>query len=87
MVREALSKKEHKEELGAGTSDSPDHSDEDELSFDARMRQQILRRRQELGDKPAKKESRNGEQIFLKHLICHRLLSTEASFELLNGQG
>ncbi|KAL1552329.1 cytochrome P450 monooxygenase 57, variant 2 [Salvia divinorum] len=59
MVREALAKKQHKEELGAGTSDSPDHSDEDELSFDVRMRQQILRRRQEIGDKPTKKDLRN----------------------------
>ncbi|KAL1552328.1 cytochrome P450 monooxygenase 57 [Salvia divinorum] len=62
MVREALAKKQHKEELGAGTSDSPDHSDEDELSFDVRMRQQILRRRQEIGDKPTKKDLRNAER-------------------------
>ncbi|KAI3468099.1 hypothetical protein Pfo_024762 [Paulownia fortunei] len=57
IVREALSsKKEHQKELGAGFSESLDHSDEDEASFDARMRQQILRRRKELGDLPNKKE-------------------------------
>lgn len=61
MVREALAKKPHKEDFGTGTSDSPDHSDDDELSFDARMRQQILRKRQEIGDKPTKKDLRNGE--------------------------
>ncbi|XP_057779962.1 peptidyl-prolyl cis-trans isomerase CYP57-like [Salvia miltiorrhiza] len=67
IVREALSKKEPKEELGAGTSDSPDHSDEDESSFDTRMRQQILRRRQELGDKPTKKDLRNERKASQKH--------------------
>ncbi|KAH6828482.1 Cyclophilin-like peptidyl-prolyl cis-trans isomerase family protein [Perilla frutescens var. hirtella] len=59
MVREALSKKEHKEELGRGHSDSPDHSDDDEVSFDARMRQQILRRKQELVGLPTKKDLHN----------------------------
>lgn len=62
MVREALSKKEHKEEFGAENSDSPNHSDEDEALFDIRMRQQILKRRQDLGDLPTKKDSRSGEQ-------------------------
>lgn len=63
MVREALSsKKEHQKELGAGFSESFDYSDDDEASFDARMRQQILRRRQELGDLPTKKELPDGEQ-------------------------
>ncbi|KAL7159172.1 hypothetical protein ABFS83_01G010500 [Erythranthe nasuta] len=57
MVREALSsKKEHREELGGGLSESPDNSDEDDGNFDARMRQQILKRRKELGDLPNKKE-------------------------------
>ncbi|XP_031283765.1 peptidyl-prolyl cis-trans isomerase CYP57 [Pistacia vera] len=53
-VREALSSK--KEEPGklmeAESFNSPDNSDEDESNFDARMRGQILRRRQELGDAP-----------------------------------
>ncbi|KAK6140733.1 hypothetical protein DH2020_025531 [Rehmannia glutinosa] len=57
LVREALSsKKEQRKEFGAGFSESLDNSDEDEASFDARMRQQILRRRKELGDLPTKKE-------------------------------
>lgn len=59
MVREALSKKEHKEEFGAENSDSPNNSDEDEALFDIRMRQQILKRRQDLGDLPTKKDSRS----------------------------
>lgn len=65
MVREALSKKEPKKEFGAGSLDSPDHSDEDDTNFDARMRQQILKRRQELGDVSTKKDSRKGEQKFV----------------------
>lgn len=57
MVREALSsKRENKEELVAGFSESLDNSDEDEASFDTRMRQQILRRRKDLGDLPTKKD-------------------------------
>ncbi|CAA0838049.1 Peptidyl-prolyl cis-trans isomerase CYP57 [Striga hermonthica] len=61
IVREALSsKKDQQKELGPGFSGSID-SDEDESSFDARMRQQILRRRKELGDLPAKKELHQGE--------------------------
>ncbi|KAL8537458.1 hypothetical protein ACS0TY_012548 [Phlomoides rotata] len=60
MVREALtSKKEHQKELRDRPTESLDHSDEDEASFDARMRQQILRRRQELGDVATKKELRD----------------------------
>lgn len=62
MVREALSKKEPKEGFGAGIPDSPDRSDEDDTNFDARMRQQIIRRRQELGDVSTKKDLRKGEQ-------------------------
>ncbi|KAK6162006.1 hypothetical protein DH2020_001847 [Rehmannia glutinosa] len=57
LVREALSsKKEQRKEFRAGFSESLDNSDEDEAGFDARMRQQILRRRKELGDLPTKKE-------------------------------
>lgn len=67
-VREALSsKREHRKELEAGLSESLNHSDEDEASFDARMRQQILRRRKELGDLPTKKELPGGESIPLLH--------------------
>ncbi|KAL6523982.1 hypothetical protein OROMI_031077 [Orobanche minor] len=58
-VREALStKKDQQKELGPEFSESVD-SDEDEASFDVRMRQQILRRRMELGDLPIKKELPN----------------------------
>lgn len=62
IVREALSsKREQQKEFGAGFSESLEHSDEDEGSFDARMRQQILRRRKELGDLRTKKELPDGE--------------------------
>ncbi|XP_044464825.1 peptidyl-prolyl cis-trans isomerase CYP57 [Mangifera indica] len=59
-VREALSsKKEEPQKLGEVESfNSPDNSDEDEANFDARMRRQILRRRQELGDFPAPTEQK-----------------------------
>ncbi|KAL6556687.1 hypothetical protein OROGR_005975 [Orobanche gracilis] len=58
-VREALStKKDQQKELGPKIFESV-HSDEDEASFDVRMRQQILRRRMELGDLPIKKELPN----------------------------
>ncbi|OMO86498.1 hypothetical protein COLO4_21097 [Corchorus olitorius] len=60
-VREALSSKKEgtqkdKEEL----SDSLHHSDDDDASFDARMRRQILDRRKELGDEPRKQKMQNG---------------------------
>ncbi|KAL0330680.1 UNVERIFIED_CONTAM: Peptidyl-prolyl cis-trans isomerase CYP57 [Sesamum angustifolium] len=66
IVREALSsKREQQKELGDTYSESLEYSDEDEASFDARMRQQILRRRQELGDLPTKKELPHGLQFNL----------------------
>ncbi|EPS58643.1 hypothetical protein M569_16170 [Genlisea aurea] len=58
IVREALSsKKDHAKEPGAGFPESLDFSDEDESTFDARMRQQILKRRKDLGDFPSKDKS------------------------------
>ncbi|KAF3635696.1 Peptidyl-prolyl cis-trans isomerase CWC27 -like protein, partial [Capsicum annuum] len=63
-IREALgSKKEaSRKESEAGFQEFPDNSDEDEADFDARMRQQILKRRKELGDPPSKQKllSENG---------------------------
>ncbi|KAK4491017.1 hypothetical protein RD792_001738 [Penstemon davidsonii] len=59
-VREVLnSKREHLKQSEAGSSESLDHSDDDEATFDARMRQQILRRRKDLGDLPTKPELPN----------------------------
>ncbi|XP_009622702.1 peptidyl-prolyl cis-trans isomerase CYP57 isoform X2 [Nicotiana tomentosiformis] len=57
-IREALgSKKEaSSKESEAGFHESLDNSDEDEAGFDARMRQQILKRRKELGDPPPKQK-------------------------------
>ncbi|KAF6157240.1 hypothetical protein GIB67_041701 [Kingdonia uniflora] len=56
-VRDALSskKEESRKQSEFGIS-SHEHSDEDEASFDARMRRQILNKRKELGDLPARQD-------------------------------
>jgi peptidyl-prolyl cis-trans isomerase SDCCAG10 len=61
-VREALSskKEESQKESESGFYNLFDYSDDDEANFDARMRQQILRRRKELGDIPSKPKLHNG---------------------------
>lgn len=66
-IREALgSKKEAScKESEAGFQESLDNSDEDEADFDARMRQQILKRRKELGDPPPKQKLLSGKNIYL----------------------
>ncbi|GAB2285971.1 cytochrome P450 monooxygenase 57 [Dionaea muscipula] len=62
-VREALSSKKHRsQELAAELPNFVSYSDDDdddEMSFDVRMRQQILRKRTELGDLPTKQKSQN----------------------------
>lgn len=58
-VREALSSKREvfpKESVTA----EPLYNSDDEASFDARMRLQILSKRKELGDLPTKQKFRNG---------------------------
>lgn len=57
-VRETLNSRnqESRKDSLAGISDSIDYSDDDEANFDARMRQQILVKRKELGDLPTKKK-------------------------------
>lgn len=57
-VREALSskKEEPNKDSEAEFSNFLDQSDDDEASFDARMRQQILRRRKDLGDVPPRQK-------------------------------
>lgn len=58
-VRGALSSK--KEELPKESdADSAGDSDGDEANFDARMRQQILRKKKELGDMPSKQKVHKG---------------------------
>ncbi|CAM8943405.1 unnamed protein product [Rhodiola kirilowii] len=59
-VREALGSK--KEETKEHLTMTVDHSDgdDDEAYFDARMRNQILMKRKEMGDAPAKKKSSQG---------------------------
>jgi peptidyl-prolyl cis-trans isomerase SDCCAG10 len=66
-VREALSskKEESQKESESGFYNLFDYSDDDEANFDARMRQQILRRRKELGDIPSKPKLHNGNLIIL----------------------
>lgn len=62
-VRGALSSKregEPKKDAEAELSDSLDHSDDDEASFDAQMRRQLLNKRKELGDLTSKKKMQNG---------------------------
>lgn len=62
-VREALgSKKEELQRDADAISEALDDSDNDEGSFDARMRQQILSKRKELGDLPTRK-LRKGQLI------------------------
>ncbi|KAF8388783.1 hypothetical protein HHK36_025463 [Tetracentron sinense] len=64
-VREALSskKEEFQKESEVDLSSSHDLSDDDEANFDARMRQQILRKRKELGDVPTRQKLANGTVI------------------------
>ncbi|PIA42958.1 hypothetical protein AQUCO_02000422v1 [Aquilegia coerulea] len=58
-VRETLSSKKEQslKKSGLNLSSSHDHSDEDESQFDARMRRQILNKRQELSDHPTVRTS------------------------------
>ncbi|KAI4377525.1 hypothetical protein MLD38_015132 [Melastoma candidum] len=66
-VRDALSSKKHASvrESGAGffssSRESGDDNDEDEASFDARMRRQILKKREEMGDLSSKPKSSDGK--------------------------
>ncbi|KAK9073869.1 hypothetical protein SSX86_006463 [Deinandra increscens subsp. villosa] len=58
-VRDALSSR--KEELPRESdADSADENDDDEANFDARMRQQILKKKKELGDMPSKQKKHKG---------------------------
>lgn len=64
-VREALSskKEESHKDAEAEFSNSFNYSDDDddEANFDSRMRQQILKKRKELGVLPPKPKLRNGK--------------------------
>ncbi|KAI7988081.1 Peptidyl-prolyl cis-trans isomerase CYP57 [Camellia lanceoleosa] len=66
-VRETLgSKREELKESEAEFPESLDYSD-DEASFDARMRLQILKRRKELGDLPTKEKLHNESSSVKEH--------------------
>ncbi|KAK4274557.1 hypothetical protein QN277_017759 [Acacia crassicarpa] len=60
-VRDALSSKKEESQKKSEDNDANlgDSDDDDEADFDARMRSQILKRRQELGDLPLKPKLRN----------------------------
>ncbi|XP_034683697.1 peptidyl-prolyl cis-trans isomerase CYP57 [Vitis riparia] len=68
-VREALSakKEESWKESESEFSNFLDHSDDDEANFDARMRQQILRKRKELDDLPTKQKLNKGNSNLKDH--------------------
>ena len=70
-VREALStkKEDSRKESEAEFSNFLDHSDDDEAGFDARMRQQILRKRKELDDLPTKKKSNKGTLLIWSRFL------------------
>lgn len=63
-VREALSSKkdEPRKDSESNFYNTLNYSDDDddEANFDARMRQQILRKRKDLGDLPPKSKMHNG---------------------------
>ncbi|XP_073129450.1 peptidyl-prolyl cis-trans isomerase CYP57 [Henckelia pumila] len=60
-VREALNSKiENHRESDSKPPNSLDDSDEDDISFDARMRQQIIQKRKELGDLSTKRVLSSG---------------------------
>lgn len=69
-VRETLAskKQESRRDSDAEKNNLPQYSDsdDDEANFDARMRQQILRKRTELGNAPSQQKTKNGN---LKHSL------------------
>lgn len=72
-VREALSSKKEEPQKESGDEfrnwiTEHDGDDEDDVSFDARMRRQILEKRKELGDLPPKPKSKSSSGI-----VCHPL--------------
>lgn len=68
-VRDALNSKiEDHRESDSKPPKSFDDSDEDDISFDARMCQQIIRKRKELGDLSTKQELPNGEPTICRFL-------------------
>lgn len=77
-VRETLAskKQESRRDSEAENSDLPQYSDsdDDETNFDARMRQQILRKRTELGDAPSHQKSKNGDLNILYILLYNFFL-------------
>ncbi|KAL7592915.1 hypothetical protein Lser_V15G33691 [Lactuca serriola] len=65
-VREALSSK--KEELPKDSdAESAGDSDDDEANFDSRMRQQIIKKKKELGDMPTKKKGQKENSMSRSH--------------------
>ncbi|XP_059454575.1 peptidyl-prolyl cis-trans isomerase CYP57 [Corylus avellana] len=79
-IREALSSKneESQKDSEAEFSNPLDYSDDDEANFDERMRLQILRRRKELSDIPAKPKLRKGNSSPKRNEISTSRLNTES---------
>ena len=76
-VREALSLKKEQSQKDPeaefvndhGDDDNgDDNSDDNDASFDARMRQQVLRKRKELGDIPSK-QKQNGTSVIFTNFV------------------
>ena len=67
-IREALNSKKE-ESRRYVEADFSDNDDEDEANFDARMRQQILRKRNELGDLPVPPKPKLPSGTLVKYTI------------------
>ncbi|KAE8665256.1 Peptidyl-prolyl cis-trans isomerase CYP57 [Hibiscus syriacus] len=80
-VRGALRSKREgdKKDAEAELSDSLYHSDDDEASFDARMRRQILNRRKEIGDLSPKQKMQNESSKANDDKISARRSNDESS--------
>ncbi|KAE8658047.1 Peptidyl-prolyl cis-trans isomerase CWC27-like protein [Hibiscus syriacus] len=68
-----------KKDADADFSYSLDHSDDDEASFDARMRCQILNRRKEIGALPSKQKMQNGSSKPIDDKISARRSNDEST--------
>ena len=63
-VREALSSKKDEVPKDSDAESAHDSDDDSEANFDARMRQQIIKKKKELGDIPIKKKGQKGNFNF-----------------------
>lgn len=59
-VRGALSSRKEELPRESDADSADENDDDDEANFDARMRQQILKKKKELGDMPSKQKGHKG---------------------------